>query len=347
MTDPSTHSTSPELRTLVVLPERPRLLVVDDQPINIHTIYQIFHTDHEVFMATSGAQAVEFCRRTPPDLVLLDVVMPEMDGLEVCQRLKAEPSTADIPIIFVTAQNDPTDETRALEAGGVDFIVKPANPAVVRARVKTHLTLKAQGDMLRGLVFVDGLTGVANRRRFDEMLQAEFHRCRRSGQPLALLMIDIDHFKRYNDCYGHQTGDACLQAVAAALKGSLSRSHDLVARYGGEEFACLMPDCTQLDGQIKAEKLREAVQALGIPHADSPTASQVTLSIGVAAVVPDAHTTPQQLVAIADKALYLAKARGRNRICPAGDIYNIENIENINIEQNYIDDNIDNIDFCI
>lgn len=309
------YHTPPELQTLVALPERPRLLVVDDQPINIHTIYQIFHTDHEVFAATSGAQALEFCRHTPPDLILLDVVMPEMDGLEVCRRLKAEPSTADIPIIFVTAQTDPTDETRALETGGVDFITKPANPAVVRARVKTHLTLKAQGDILRGLVFVDGLTGVANRRRFDEMLQAEFRRCRRSATPLALLMIDIDHFKRYNDHYGHPTGDACLQAVASALKGHFTRSHDLVARYGGEEFVYLIPECSQADSRVKAENLRQAVQGLGIPHAASPTDSSVTLSIGVAAFIPDGQNTPQQLVAAADKALYVAKASGRNRVC--------------------------------
>jgi len=308
------YNLPPELRVLVALPARPRLLVVDDQPINIQTLYQIFHADHEVFMATTGQQALDFCHKTPPDLILLDVVMPAMDGLETCRRLKHEAATADIPIIFVTAQSDPTDETRALEAGGVDFISKPVNPAVVRARVKTHLTLKAQGDLLRMLAFVDGLTGVANRRRFDEALQAEWRRCRRSGTPLALLMIDIDHFKRYNDCYGHQTGDACLQAVATALKERLSRSHDLVARYGGEEFVCLMPECELAAGQAKAEELRAAVAALGIPHADSPTANKVTLSIGVAAVSPSGDDSPHQLVAAADAALYAAKNNGRNRV---------------------------------
>lgn len=323
------YSTPPELRTVVMLSKRPRLLVVDDQPINIHTIYQIFQADHEVFMATSGAQALDFCRHTQIDLVLLDVVMPEMDGLEVCQLLKSEPGTADIPIIFVTAQTSPADETRALEAGGVDFIVKPVNPAVVRARVKTHLTLKAQGDLLRGLVFIDGLTGVANRRRFDEMLQAEFRRCWRSAKPLALLMIDIDHFKRYNDCYGHQTGDACLQAVANALKDRFSRSHDLVSRYGGEEFVCLMPECDFAAGQAKGEELRQAIQSLGIPHAGSPTASMVTLSIGVAVVIPDAKNSPEQLVAAADKALYTAKSSGRNCICPSEGGVPLENQYNI------------------
>jgi len=297
-----------------ILPVRPRLLVVDDQPINIQALYQAFQADHEVFMATSGEQALDFCRRDPPDLILLDVMMPEMDGLEVCRRLKADASTADIPVIFVTAQEDPADETRALEAGGVDFIVKPVNRAVVRARVRTHLTLKAQADLLRSLAFIDGLTGVANRRRFDESLQAEWRHCRRGTGPLTLIMIDIDHFKRYNDRYGHQAGDACLQRVAAVIKGSLGRSHDLVARYGGEEFVCLLPDCSPAGAARKAEALRQAVAALGIPHETSSVAATVTVSLGVATCIPDANASADQLLAAADAALYAAKTGGRNRV---------------------------------
>lgn len=305
----------PEVRALVSLPERPRLLIVDDQPINIQTLNQIFQADYEVFMATSGQRALDFCRHnTPPDLILLDVVMPGMDGLEVCRQLKSSPATAATPVIFITAQSDPTDETQALEAGGVDFISKPVNPAVVRARVRTHLTLKAQNELLRSLVFVDGLTGVANRRRFDEVLPAEWRRCRRSSTPLTLLMIDIDHFKRYNDHYGHPAGDACLQRVAATLKAHFSRSHDLVARYGGEEFVCLMPECDLAAGQRKAAELVAAVAALAIPHADSPTAGTVTLSIGIATVRPDCDGTPETLLATADSALYEAKAGGRNSV---------------------------------
>ncbi|MBP6395728.1 MAG: diguanylate cyclase [Giesbergeria sp.] len=306
----------PTFRNLATPPERPRLLVVDDQPTNIQVLYQIFQADHEVFMARDGEQALAFCRNNPPpDLVLLDVVMPEMDGIEVCRQLKADPVLADIPVIFVTACSEPADETRALESGGVDFITKPVNPAVVRARVKTHLTLKAQGDVLRSLVFVDGLTGVANRRRFDEALQIEWRRCQRKGAPLALLMMDIDHFKRYNDRYGHQTGDACLQQVAATLKAGLQRGHDLVARYGGEEFACLLSECDLAAGLHKAQALLAAVAALGIAHADSPTADRVTLSIGVAVLYPSSDCGPEALVAAADAALYEAKRSGRNRVC--------------------------------
>ncbi len=314
MTTP-TLPVAPDWHVLSTLPARPRLLVVDDQPINIQTLYQIFHADHEVFMATSGEQALAFCRGNPlPDLILLDVVMPGLDGLAVCRQLKADPVLANIPVIFVTACMDPADETRALEAGGVDFITKPVNPMVVRARVKTHLTLKAQGDFLRSLVFIDGLTGVANRRRFDEALLSEWRQCRRAGTPLALLMIDIDHFKRYNDHYGHPTGDACLQQVAAVLKAAMQRACDLVARYGGEEFVCLLPGCDQAPALAKAQALQAALAAQGIAHEASPTAAWVTLSIGVAVAQPQAGGSPAALVAAADAALYSAKHRGRNCI---------------------------------
>ena len=314
MTTP-TLPVAPDWHVLSTLPARPRLLVVDDQPINIQTLYQIFHADHEVFMATSGEQALAFCRGNPlPDLILLDVVMPGLDGLAVCQQLKADPVLANIPVIFVTACMDPADETRALEAGGVDFITKPVNPMVVRARVKTHLTLKAQGDFLRSLVFIDGLTGVANRRRFDEALLSEWRQCQRAGTPLALLMIDIDHFKRYNDHYGHPTGDACLQQVAAVLKAAMQRACDLVARYGGEEFVCLLPGCDQAPALAKAQALQAALAAQGIAHEASPTAAWVTLSIGVAVAQPQAGGSPAALVAAADAALYSAKHRGRNCI---------------------------------
>ena len=314
MTTP-TLPVAPDWHVLSTLPARPRLLVVDDQPINIQTLYQIFHADHEVFMATSGEQALAFCRGNPlPDLILLDVVMPGLDGLAVCQQLKADPVLANIPVIFVTACMDPADETRALEAGGVDFITKPVNPMVVRARVKTHLTLKAQEDFLRSLVFIDGLTGVANRRRFDEALLSEWRQCQRAGTPLALLMIDIDHFKRYNDHYGHPTGDACLQQVAAVLKAAMQRACDLVARYGGEEFVCLLPGCDQAPALAKAQALQAALAAQGIAHEASPTAAWVTLSIGVAVAQPQAGGSPAALVAAADAALYSAKHRGRNCI---------------------------------
>lgn len=225
---------------------RPRLLIVDDDPVNLAVVGSFFEEDHDVTLLDSAVQALEYCAQELPDLILLDIVMPEIDGIDLCKRLKAESLTRDIPIIFITAQGTPREETTALNAGAVDFITKPVNPAVVRARVRTHLTLKAQSDFLRSLAFLDGLSGVANRRRFEEALDTEWRRRRRSGASLCLIMIDIDHFKRYNDRYGHPAGDVCLQTVARTFEATLRRAQDLAARYGGEAFACILPE-TDLD----------------------------------------------------------------------------------------------------
>jgi diguanylate cyclase (GGDEF)-like protein len=299
--------------------ERAQILLVDDQPINLEILKEILGNDYQLLEASSGGKALALCRQQRrPDLVLLDVLMPDMDGLEVCRQLKADPLTADIPIIFITAQTTADEESAALDCGGVDFISKPINPAVVRARVKTQITLKAQHDQLQALAKVDGLTGVANRRRFDEVLRNECQRALRTHSPLALLMIDIDHFKAYNDHYGHQQGDSCLQQVAASLAAGCHRAQDLVARYGGEEFACILPDCDMDDAKTKAEALREGIARLQLPHAASPLAPQVSISIGVAlcrlAGENGAGLDAKRLIAVADQALYAAKAAGRNRV---------------------------------
>ncbi len=294
---------------------RPRLLVVDDQPINIQVMHQIFASKYQVFMATSGQQALDFCHKTPPDLVLLDVVMPGMDGFEVCQALKGEPSTRDIPVIFVTAHTDAAQETRGLDVGAVDFISKPVNPAVVRARVKTQLTLKFQSDLMRKLVFLDGLTGVFNRRYFDQQLAVEVARSSRAKSPLALIMLDVDFFKRFNDHYGHQAGDDCLREIAATLKESLRRPADLVARYGGEEFVCILPDTVFADAMTMAWELEQNVRLKRIPHLDSRAADVVTISLGVAGADGDSPKDAAALLALADAQLYRAKDAGRARAC--------------------------------
>jgi diguanylate cyclase (GGDEF)-like protein len=292
----------------------PRLLVVGDPPITTR-ILEIFHGDHDVFIAGNGAQAFESCRGSLLDLILLDADMPNMDGLEACRRLKADPETKDIPVILLIARHNLEAETKALEAGAIDFVTKPLSPAVARARVKTHLTLKAQSDLLDSLAFVDGLTGVANRRRFVAGLEAEWRHCRRLITPLALLMIDIDDFKNYNDAYGHLAADTCLQEVAAILKGRIGRSHDLLARYGGNAFACLLPDI-YFDGALKkAEEMVQAVRDRGMPHAASGTAPVVTISIGVVVTIPGPDRQPAELAAIAETQLREAKQKGRNQAC--------------------------------
>ncbi|AGX87121.1 diguanylate cyclase [Candidatus Symbiobacter mobilis] len=304
------------LSTLLETPgTKARLLVVDDQPINIQVMYQIFAGQYQVFMATSGQQALNFCRRTPPDLVLLDVVMPDLDGYEVCTALKADPATRNIPVIFVTAHTEAAQVTRGLEVGAVDFISKPVNPAVIRARVKTQLTLKFQSDLMRRLVFLDGLTGVFNRRYFDQQLGIELARSARVQTPLALILLDVDFFKRYNDRYGHQAGDDCLRAVAQTLKGALHRPADLVARYGGEEFVCILPETAFDDAMNMAQELESKIHQQGIPHADSEAASVVTISLGVAGHDGRANIQPAVLLALADEQLYNAKHAGRARAC--------------------------------
>ena len=179
---------------------------------------------------------------------------------------------------------------------------------------------QAQSEALRKLAYIDGLTGLANRRHFDTTLQAEWRRCRRSGKPLALVMLDIDHFKRYNDRYGHPQGDETLKAVATALRASLARPHDLVARYGGEEFVCLLPECDLAGAYHKAQALCRAVQALGLEHKASSVADVVTISAGVACQVPDGESTPEALLAQADAHLYRAKQAGRNRADDGTDV---------------------------
>ncbi len=292
-------------------PYRPTVLVVDDQPVNVQSLYQVFAEDHQVLMAMRGEQALKLCASRQPDLVLLDVEMPDMDGYEVCRRLKADPLTREIPVIFVTAHHDEAAETRGLDLGAVDFISKPINPRIVRARARTHLTLKAQSDLLRRQAHVDGLTGVFNRRLFDERLHTEWARAARTGAPLGVVLLDVDHFKRFNDHHGHQAGDDCLRRVAVALQAGLKRPGDLLARYGGEEFVCLLPDTDAAGALSVAQALCERVAAEAIPHGNSPVSPTVTISAGSCGSQDVGSFAMDALLRGADSRLYAAKEAGR------------------------------------
>ncbi len=295
---------------------KPRILLVDDQPINIQLMHQIFAGECQLFMATSGAQALAVCESQPLDLVLLDVEMPGMDGFEVCQRLKQDERTRPIPVIFVTGHTDPALETRGLETGAVDFITKPVNPSVLRARTRTHLLLKYQSDALRELAFLDGLTSIHNRRHFDQQFTLEWARSRRHATPIALILMDVDHFKAYNDSYGHQAGDDCLREVAHIIRHSAKRETDTVARYGGEEFICLLPQTPHLAARELAHAIEERVRARALPHLGSSAAEVVSVSVGVASCqAPQGEA--QALLALADEQLYRAKREGRSRVCAA------------------------------
>jgi diguanylate cyclase (GGDEF)-like protein len=289
-----------------------RILVVDDAFENIQILNGALQDEHEVLFALSGEKALEMARVQRPDLILLDAIMPGMDGYEVCKVLRQTAETRDIPIIFITALKSPEDETRALGAGAADFISKPVNTAVVRARVRTHLTVKRQADTLRALSLTDSLTGVFNRRAFDERLDAEWRRCARAQMPMALILIDIDHFKLYNDRYGHQAGDKVLRETGDAMRRAAGRPQDMVARYGGEEFAILLPQVNAQGAERVARKLLEELQQLAIAHAASPTAWRLTVSMGIAAIVPGDSQDATTLVQAADAQLYAAKEAGRN-----------------------------------
>lgn len=292
-----------------------RILIVDDAMENIQILHQALRGEHEVLFALNGEKALEVAHQQRPDLILLDAMMPGLDGYAVCAALRSVTSLRDIPIIFVTALSQPEDETRALEAGANDFISKPFNLAVVRARVRTQLTVKRQSDALRELTLTDSLTGVANRRNFNETMDKEWRRCARAGLPLALVMADIDHFKLYNDYYGHQGGDDCLQRVSAALRRCAARPTDLLARYGGEEFILLLPGEGAQGAEVVAQRILDEVRELALPHASSPAGPYVTLSMGVAAVKPNEQVSPEALIKSADGLLYRAKKSGRDRYC--------------------------------
>jgi diguanylate cyclase (GGDEF)-like protein len=289
-------------------------LVVDDDPTALKATALALRSAFEVVVARSGADALRLIARRVPDIVLLDVDMPGLDGLAVCRTLKASPSTADLPVVFLTAHNDEATELRGLEAGASDFIAKPPRGPAMVARLNNLVRLRRATQQLRLAALTDGLTGLHNRASFDQTLQQELARADRQNQPVALLLIDVDHFKRFNDHHGHPAGDAALRAVAAVVGASARRPGDQASRYGGEEMALLLP-CTDAAGAADvAQRLLDAIQQLAWPHRASPTAGYVTVSIGTSVSLAERGVADAEgLLARADAALYAAKQHGRNQ----------------------------------
>jgi len=307
---------------------RQKILIVDDTPANIEILYKILQGDYDIHFAKSGADGLRIANKETPDLILLDIMMPEMDGYQVCAALKGDPRTAGIPIIFVTAMGSDEDETKGLECGAIDYITKPISPPIVKARVKNHLELKRSRDLLEELTIAlgeknrelevfareDALTGLANRRHFNEVLDAEIKRALRTGQFLSLILCDVDFFKKYNDQYGHIAGDKCLQAIGKIMRGSFKRAGDVPARYGGEEFAAILPDTTPDKAAQLAERLRLELIAQALPHALEGVPGQVTLSVGVVGVRATREHSAEWFIREADQALYRSKENGRNQV---------------------------------
>ncbi|MBF0101523.1 MAG: diguanylate cyclase [Desulfobacterales bacterium] len=294
--------------------EKQKILIVDDMPLNIQVLNQVLEHDYQTFFATSGKDALDLALTVLPDLMLLDIKMPDMDGYELCRQIKNAPVLKHIPVIFITSLNQEEDETIGLELGAVDYISKPFSSAIVKLRVRNHLELKRQRDILSKLSSLDGLTGIANRRIFDEYYQWEWKRCTRTQTFLSLILLDIDYFKAFNDHYGHLHGDNCLKKVAQTLANAVKRSNDLVARYGGEEFVCLLPE-TNFEGLVSvAEHMRKRIESLQIPHANSCTAPYVTISIGGGTIKHFSENTPESFLGFVDRLLYQVKNQGRNNI---------------------------------
>lgn len=293
--------------------KQPLILIVDDTPSNIDVLAETLESDYRIKIATHGRDALNIAaHQDRPDLILLDVMMPEMDGYEVCRKLKQTAYTKDIPVIFITARAEADSEKMGLNLGAMDYITKPFDVHVVKARVYNHINLKIKTDLLESLALMDGLTNIPNRRHFDNELDKTWRQAQRAQSPISLVMADVDHFKAYNDHYGHRAGDLCLQKVAETLSSQMKRPLDLAARYGGEEFVLLLPDTDAKGAQSIAERCRKQIEALAIPHRHSETQDILTLSLGMASITPSQMQPSIDLLDRADQMLYQAKTQGRN-----------------------------------
>lgn len=294
------------------------LMVVDDYRSNLQAMNALFEFQYQVVLFDNAKEALAYAQTDVVDLILLDLDMPDMHGYDACEELKSSPLTAYIPVIFVTASDSSDDEARGLLLGAVDYITKPVNLTILRARVRNHMELVYYRKQLEILSSVDGLTGVANRRQLDTMLLQHFASTVRFGHCMTLMMIDIDDFKPYNDLYGHMQGDDCLKRVARAIQSVRRRETDFVGRYGGEEFAMVLPDTDLEGGLVMANKLLQVVRGLNIEHQGASATDSVTISIGLTVFEAKSEQakqqTVEQLIECADKQLYAAKHKGKNRV---------------------------------
>lgn len=310
------------------------ILIVDDNHENLKVLGNILKDNYyNVSFTDNGAKALEIAGKLLPDLILLDVSMPGISGLETCLKLKEQELTRQIPVVFLTARTEIDDIIKGFETGAVDYVTKPFNSKELLTRVKTQIELKRNQDLLRNeiqertriqeelekaneklfkLSNLDGLTRIPNRRRFDEYLTNELKRHQRNFSSLSLIMCDVDSFKLYNDEYGHVKGDECLIKLARAMQECLKRPSDLAARYGGEEFSIILPN-TDVNGSIKiAEEIRKKIIKLDIDHEKSEVAKVVTISLGISTIENNSSITDKEFLDLADKALYRAKRSGKN-----------------------------------
>ena len=293
--------------------KKPTILVVDDMTTTLLLLHDLLKDTYEVKIAKSGTKALEILESPNDiDLILLDIEMPDINGYDVCKRIKNNETIKNIPIIFITGRTSQEDEEYGLNLGAIDYITKPFNKAIVKLRIKNYLNLKIKNDMLEKLSMYDGLTNIRNRRFFDETFEKTFSEIKRDKKSLAVLMIDIDFFKPYNDNYGHGQGDETLRKVAKALEKTIKRASDFVARYGGEEFVILLKDINKDGVEAVANNLLNAIRELKITHEFSKIENYVTVSIGVSYYNSSSDITKLELLLKADETLYNVKNSGRN-----------------------------------
>ncbi len=289
---------------------RPRILVIEDSVLDVELLAGVL-PGAELLIARNGLEGLRLASWETPDMILIDVGLPDISGWEVLRLLRDEPRTRRALTIFLTGAATEEDEARGLEGGAIDYISKPFHPAIVRSRILNHLELKKHRDFFEQLAHLDGLTGLANRRQFDAHLEAEWARASRIRSPIALIMGDLDKFKRYNDQYGHLAGDDLLRRASQAFLAVPHRPADLLARYGGEEFACILPDTGTAGALLVADRMRRSLERLAVPHGGN-VHGIATVSFGVSSLVPEEGQPLSSLIAEADQWLYQAKARGGN-----------------------------------
>jgi len=298
----------------VVTSIKPKVLIVDDETSNLKILREILRDEADIQVTKSGSQALELAKKQQPTVILLDVLMPGMDGFEVIKQLKSDEETRAIPVIFITGLKDVDNEEKGFSLGACDYIQKPFHAAIVLARVRLHLEMMQQRVLLTELAHIDPLTTLGNRRKFDNVLELEWSVAKRDQTCLAILMIDIDFFKLYNDNYGHSAGDEVIQRVGMALKMQFSRPRDFVGRYGGEEFVAILPNTSGELLQDKIQKCCDAIANLKIPHEYSSISDVVTISIGGSLCEATGTGDAEQAVNSADTQLYHAKTGGRNQV---------------------------------
>ena len=288
------------------------ILIVDDEKTNLDILGSILSPMYNLIISRSGPRALDLAKDNKPDLILLDVLMPDMSGFEVIKELKESGVTVNIPVIFITGLTSAEDEEKGFNLGAVDYIAKPFNKGIVKVRVNTHIKLVDHMRVIEQIGLMDTLTKISNRRGFENRLDLEWNRAIRENTPISILVMDIDKFKNYNDTYGHQQGDVALRSFADVSSKSLMRAVDFAARWGGEEFVILLPGTNAVGAAEVAERVRSNIENAVIPTSDGAE-TRITVSIGINSVVPDRNTSTEDFIKKADQALYKAKESGRNR----------------------------------